>query len=64
MLITSFTEIEPLKGFIASDVTLTKLFWSYMSIWTYIVLEQVLGTHSELKQILKSHFAQKLSPYN
>ena len=27
-----------LKGFFGSEVTLRKLFWFYMSIWTYVAL--------------------------
>ena len=35
-----------------------------MSIRTYILLYLVLGTHLEVKQALKTHFAQKQCRYN
>ena len=35
-----------------------------MSILTYILLYLVLGTHSEVKQALETHYALKQCPYN
>ena len=56
--------MEPWNGYFGSEVTLAKLLWSQISIWMYNTLLEFEGSHFDLQQHLKTHLAQKLSPYN
>ena len=56
--------MDPQIGYFGSEVTLAKLLWSQISIWTYNTLIYFVGTHFELQQHLEAHLAQKLSACN